>query len=53
MAMNLVEYSSLALLCHAATARRTTRLLALRVLPGVLLALWIRHQFFMAPEESE
>ena len=53
MAMNLVEYSSLALLCHAVAARRTTRRLALRALPGVLLLLWARHQFWMAPEESE
>jgi hypothetical protein len=53
MAMYLVEYCSLALLCHAVAARTTTRRLALRALPAVLLLLWIRHQFFMAPEESE
>ncbi len=53
MAMNLVEFSCLALICQAVAMNEDTRQIALRTLPGVLLALWARHQFFMAPEESE
>lgn len=53
LAMKLVEYGCVALLCHAVAARRHTRRLALRLLPGVLLLLWTRHQFIVAPEESE
>jgi len=53
LAMNLVEYSCLVLLCCAVAARKETRSLALRLLAGVLLLLWARHQFFVAPVEAE
>lgn len=52
LAMKLIEYGCVALLCHAVTALKETRCLALRLLPGALLVLWARHQFFVAPEES-
>lgn len=53
LAMKLLEYGCLALLCDTVTAHKATRHLALRLLPGVLLLLWVRHQFFVAPVESE
>jgi hypothetical protein len=53
IAMNLVEYSSVALLCHTVSTRSATRRFALRALPGVLLLLWARHQFLVAPEDNE
>ena len=53
LALNLVEYGCLALLCQAVAARKETRKLVLRILPGVLLLLWARHQFFAAPVEAE
>ena len=53
LAMNLVEYGCLALVCSAVAARRETRILALRLLPAILLLLWARHQFFAAPVDAE
>lgn len=53
LAMKLIEYGCIALLCHVVAAREQTRLLALRLLPAVLLFLWLRHQFFIRPEEIE
>lgn len=53
IAMKLVEYGCVALLCHAVTAFKKTRRLALQLLPGVLLLLWARHHFFVAPAETE
>ncbi len=53
LSMLLVEYSCVALLCHAVAARRRTRRLALRVLPAMMLALAARHQFFPATEDGE
>jgi len=53
LAMKLVEYGCVALLCHAVTSHKQTRRLALRLLPGVLLVLWARHQFFVPPEAAE
>lgn len=49
----LVEYASVALLCHAVALRRQTRRLALRTLPVILLVLAARHQFFPASEDGE
>lgn len=53
LAMRLVEYGSLALLCHAVAIRRQTRRLALRILPAFVLLLWARHQFMVPAEENE
>ncbi len=53
LSMLLVEYASVALLCHAVAARRQTRRLALRVLPALMLILVARHQFFPAAEDGE
>lgn len=53
MAMNLLEYSCLALLCQTVATNTITRKIALRTLPGVLLLLWAKHQFLVAPEDSE
>ena len=52
LAMKLVEYGCVALLCHAVTARKETRRWALQLMPGVLLLLWARYQFFAAAGES-
>lgn len=53
LAMRLVEYGCLSLLCHAVAVQPETRRFALRVLPKVLLLLWFRHQFFMNLEDEE
>lgn len=53
LSMLLVEYGSVALLCHAVAARRQTRRLALRILPITMLVLAARHQFFPAAEDGE
>lgn len=53
LSMLLVEYGSVALLCHAVAIQRQTRRLALRALPAVLLLIVARHHFFVATEEGE
>lgn len=50
LSMLLIEYGSVALLCHAVAIRRQTRRLALRALPAVLLLIAARHHFFVAEE---
>lgn len=52
LAMLFVEYSCVLLLCHTVAAAHTTRRFAIRVLPGVLLLLWARYQFFMNLEDE-
>jgi hypothetical protein len=51
--MQVVEYGALALLCSAACAVPKTRRIVLRALPLLLLALWVRHQWFPAPPPPE
>lgn len=51
--LQVVEYASLSLCCAAVTAHPKTRVLALRVLPIFLLALWARHTFFAAPPVAD
>ncbi len=51
--MQVVEYGALALLCSAACAVPRTRRIVLRALPLLLLALWVRHQWFPAPPPPE
>lgn len=53
LSMQLIEYASVALLCHAVAIQRQTRRLALLALPAVLLLLAARHQFFVASEDGE
>lgn len=51
--LQIVEYGALALLCSAVCAQAPSRRRVLRLLPLVLLALWVRHQFFPAPPPPE
>lgn len=51
--MQVVEYGALALLCSASCAVPRTRRIMLRALPLLLLALWVRHQWFPAPPPPE
>lgn len=52
LGMQAVEYTALALLCNAATMHPTTRRWALRVLPAILLLVWLRHHFSKPPAEE-
>lgn len=53
LSMLLIEYTCVALLCHAVAIQHRTRSIALRVLPAVLLLIAARHHFFVVSEEGE
>ncbi|MDQ3813900.1 MAG: hypothetical protein M3347_08110, partial [Armatimonadota bacterium] len=53
LALQIVEYGSLALLCNVVGAHPPLRRLVLRLLPLALLTLWARHQFMAPPPVEE